>query len=240
MQEGERAVVLCFGEAGRGKTHTLRQLIHHTPRVLVADVTGNFRGDVERSFTSAAECAAAVDSCTVPDGAGGVRYLPFRYRLALDLDGAAHQAYATGATGSLAQLGPRAAAIGYAAKCCAVVLDELSLWCSPKYLPPNLELLAGTSRHRGVSFLATARRPAEVHRLITSVSDLTIAFQTVEPLDLVYLKERFGSAVSRLPHLPPRRALAVGDVGCLRILGAGGLPRNVELLDRAAMSGVRV
>lgn len=226
MRFGERVVVLAVGETGRGKTTALRSLTARTERLLVADVTGDFATDVDESFTSAAELAEAVRE-RHPDQ-------PFRFRLALDLDGAAYRAYTRDPKNEpnpLELAGAQVAALGFATGCCAIVLDELRQWCSSSWIHPNLNLALSMGRHRGLSILATTRRPSEVHRLASSQVDLLLAFQTVEPLDLAYLSSRLGARARELPALEPFSALAVGNGRhVLEVLGSSRLDPRIELL----------
>jgi DNA helicase HerA-like ATPase len=125
-------------------------------------------------------------------------------------------------------MGPAAAAIAFAAGDVVLVLDELSWWCRPSATPEPLALVATMGRHRSVSFLGGAQRPALVSRLVTSQADLAVFFKLTEPLDLDYARERLGDAARQLPGLAVGHALAAGEMSALRILGARARQKGVK------------
>jgi hypothetical protein len=232
-----RACIFAFGATGSGKTFFLRGLLGRVPRLLVVDVTGDY-AELERcrTFTRAADVAAAFRVA-----AGG----PCRVRFAADLDRAAFRSYTRGQgrgdelPGAIARMGPAAAAIAFAARDLVLVLDELALWCTPSSTPEPLKLVATMGRHRGVSILAGAQRPALVSRHVTAQRDLVVYFRLEEPIDLDYAKRRLGVAAEGLAHLRVGHAIAAGDPACLEILGVRRLPVNVREIPRVAFSKVR-
>lgn len=85
-----------------------------------------------------------------------------------------------------------------------LALDEVdSMW--PAFRPAHLSFLARTvkyGRNRGLSWLATTRRPAEVHRDVTAALTRIISFNTSEPRDLEYIRAYAGAwAAARVPGL---------------------------------------
>lgn len=219
---------MAFGETGSGKTHLVRSLIGHTPRLLVADTTGDFARDWRGVTVRRASTAARVIQAA---GAG-----PFRVRLELDLDQLGLRAYAGEAVRS-SVVGLQAAAIALAAGNCALVLDELENYCSPDYCPPVLLALAKVGRHRRVSYLGTSVRPADVSRDVTSSASVVFAFRMAEPRDLDYLSSRFGKETRALATLPPRHCLVSGYLPALRLLSAPPLDARY---CRVLPSGVAV
>jgi hypothetical protein len=75
-------------------------------------------------------------------------------------------------------------------------LEEMSLICSPSYIPPVLGKLIRTGRHRRIDVVWSAQRAGEVSRLLTSQSDEFILFSQREPRDLDAISDRCGHEVS--------------------------------------------
>lgn len=69
-----------------------------------------------------------------------------------------------------------------------VVLEEADLWCTPSQIMPEVAKLLKYGRKRQVWVCGVARRPSEVHRLLTSQARHVIAFGTVEPIDVEYFR----------------------------------------------------
>lgn len=232
-----RACIFAFGATGSGKTFFLRGLVRRVPRLLVVDVTGDYAAlEGCRTMTQAADIAAAFRAA----GAGSCRV-----RYAADLERAALRSYVRGQgrgdelPGTIARMGPAAAAIAFAARDVVLVLDELALWCTPNSTPEPLKLVATMGRHRGVSLLAGAQRPALVSRHVTAQRDLMIFFRLEEPLDLDYAKRRLGAAAAELQTLRVGHAIAAGDPACLAILGVRRLPRNIRETSQAGFSKLK-
>jgi Cdc6-like AAA superfamily ATPase len=76
---------------------------------------------------------------------------------------------------------------------CTFLIDEIDMISSPSSIPKELDYLLRYGRHHdngtgnGIDIIATARRPAEVHRNLTANSDDIYVYQTHEPRDLTYL-----------------------------------------------------
>lgn len=89
-----------------------------------------------------------------------------------------------------------------------VVVDEADWWAQPTGISPGLARALKYGRHHGVEVLAIARRPAEVHRLVTSQAYHVWAFATSEPVDLDYLRRYVSAEVAeQVADLPPYRAV---------------------------------
>jgi hypothetical protein len=86
------------------------------------------------------------------------------------------------------------------------VIDEVDRYMSPWNTNPDLKEIINYGRHRPVSLLAIARRPAAVARELTASADCIIAHQTTEKRDLEYLASFMD--VSPLPTLKPFEWLA--------------------------------
>lgn len=70
---------------------------------------------------------------------------------------------------------------------CTFLIDEIDMISSPTTIPKELDYLLRYGRHHEIDIIATARRPAEVHRNLTANSDDIYVYQTHEPRDLTYL-----------------------------------------------------
>jgi DNA helicase HerA-like ATPase len=220
-----RACVFAFGKTGSGKTYFLRNLVRRAPRLLVVDVTGDYAELHCRTVTAAGDVAAAFRAA----GAG-----PCRIRYAADLHLAGLRSYlraadrASDIPAGIARMGPAAAAVAFATGDVVLVLDELSFWCRPGITPEPLALVATMGRHRGVSLLGGAQRPALVSRLVTSQRDVAVFFRLTEPIDLDYAREQLGDAARRIPQLAVGQGLAAGDMSVLEILGAPTQVKSIE------------
>jgi len=86
-----------------------------------------------------------------------------------------------------------------------LVAEEADLWCSPSSILPELAHLLKYGRKRGAWVCTVARRASELHRLATSQARHLIAFGTVEPIDVEYLRRavavEFAGAVQALEPL---------------------------------------
>lgn len=69
-----------------------------------------------------------------------------------------------------------------------VVLDELGLYSGPTQPMPELERLYRFGRHLEVRLVAVARRPTELPRIVTALTDCWAIFKTTEPRDLAFLR----------------------------------------------------
>lgn len=90
-----------------------------------------------------------------------------------------------------------------------LVAEEADFWCSPSQILPELAHALKYGRFRegrteGVIVCGVARRPSEVHRLLTSQARCVVSFGTVEPVDLEYLRRAVSVEFAAvLPALPP-------------------------------------
>ena len=73
-----------------------------------------------------------------------------------------------------------------------IVLEEVDWFCNPHYIPLNLAKTLKYGRHNNVNVVAISRRPAEIHRLITSQADKLVWFRFHEPNDLRYFEQATG------------------------------------------------
>ena len=93
-----------------------------------------------------------------------------------------------------------------------LVVEETSLVCgTPPYLHRELAQLVRFGRHRRISQIYIARRPTELPRDLTAMSDLLVTFNQKEPRDLQYLAEN-GFDPDIVARLPKFMVAAQGDV----------------------------
>ena len=71
-----------------------------------------------------------------------------------------------------------------------VILDEVDMLCTAGQAHPALHRLIHYGRHQRVNLVATARRPQDMYRGLTSQADTIVAFRADELLDLEYLKSK--------------------------------------------------
>jgi len=73
-----------------------------------------------------------------------------------------------------------------------IFIDEIDQFCSTKHLPRNVGKLVNFQRHWKVDLIFAARRPAAIHRDITSLADEIYFFHMHEGRDLLYVKDLCG------------------------------------------------
>lgn len=177
--------LVVLGQTGLGKTALMRALIRHShpvwPRVLIADKDAEY-GPVAVGVQSVEEWAAYV-------GAGAGVPAPLR----VDQQGASWKvAYQAD---DLDQAMPvLCEAVFEIAGGTLLVAEEADLWCSPAAILPEFAHLLKYGRKRGAWVCSVARRPSELHRLCTSQARHVIAFGTVEPIDVEYLRRAVSTA----------------------------------------------
>lgn len=86
-----------------------------------------------------------------------------------------------------------------------LVAEEADLWATPSAIIPEFAHLLKYGRKKRAFVCAVARRASELHRLCTSQARHLIAFGTVEPIDVEYLRRAvapaFADVVQRLEPL---------------------------------------
>lgn len=102
-------------------------------------------------------------------------------------------------------LGARAA---LAAENCTVLFDDVDVACGPGRATEWVYKIANAGRHKGVSCLFTARRPAQVNRSFTANADRLCIFRTHEPNDIDYLRQfATGLDPEKIKTLPDHHAM---------------------------------
>ncbi|MBI5710018.1 MAG: hypothetical protein HZC42_06905 [Candidatus Eisenbacteria bacterium] len=92
-----------------------------------------------------------------------------------------------------------------------LVIEEAPTVCGPGVMPLELQRIVAIGRHRGISQLYVAQRPSMVNRLVTSQSDVLVAFRQHEPRDVEYLVEACGARMEAVRELAPFAILVGGD-----------------------------
>jgi len=100
---------------------------------------------------------------------------------------------------------------------CVVVVDEIDRYAGIHRMVPELSDLAHYGRHRAVSLVGTARRPANVNRDLTALADELVCCRVTEPRDLAYLAQWMGTETAqRLASLPDLRYIRSGESDLMR------------------------
>jgi DNA helicase HerA-like ATPase len=82
-----------------------------------------------------------------------------------------------------------------------LVIDEINLFQSPYYLPTGLSLCLRLGRHKKISVIAIARRPAEFNRDLTALTDKFVIFRITEPRDLKYIADYTDIDIEKVKNL---------------------------------------
>ncbi|MBA7477984.1 hypothetical protein ES707_13399 [subsurface metagenome] len=83
-----------------------------------------------------------------------------------------------------------------------VIIDEIDQYARAGVVPDALQRLIMLGRHRGISGAATVRRPPDMPRAWTAVSDRWAIFRVTEPRDLAYLAGVLGQEVNVVSSMP--------------------------------------
>lgn len=81
-----------------------------------------------------------------------------------------------------------------------IAVDEVSMFCSPYFMPQSFKDLIRLGRHTGAKFLGTTQRPPDIHTLILSQAKEWYIFQMHLPRDIDYLK-KFVPDIERARNL---------------------------------------
>ncbi len=176
--------LVVLGQTGLGKTAFVRAWLRQTSpqvysRILVADKDAEY-GAVAVGITTLEELAAYVEQIAPP------------WRIAYqgdDLDAAMPvlcEATYQIAGGML------------------LIAEEADLWATPSAIIPELAHVLKYGRKKGAHLCCVARRASELHRLCTSQARHIVAFGTVEPIDVEYLRRAVsGPFADRVQQLEP-------------------------------------
>lgn len=185
-------IVSVFGRKGSGKSTLARQIMAEHRRVVVIDYLGEY-GEGQ-GFTVHEGLEASVHALVRWQGKG-------RFALSLRVDDKDDAL--------------RVLEVAWAMRGYMLVIEEASWLCSPSHLPVELSKFVRMGRHREISQLYVAQRPAMVHRDVTSQSDVIVSFQQHEARDIKFLEASTLGARARevrdLPRFAIIAASASGD-----------------------------
>ena len=97
--------------------------------------------------------------------------------------------------------------VAWCAERLTLVWEEVDNWIDAGRLPDHAFRIVNQGRHRNIRVIACARRPARVSRDLTANASRIVAFRTVEPRDVSYLREFMGPGADQLRDLAPYTAL---------------------------------
>jgi hypothetical protein len=181
---GRSFVAFACGRTRSGKSHLLAQLGAKFPRRLILDFVGEFTGKIP----GARETFTLVDTVDALRRARrkGPRWI---VTASIDPPDVPELLAAIAPTGAATDYGFSRAVGGMVLEC-----GEIDMIApNPGKLPAEVRNIYARSRHHSLSILAAARRPGEVHRIVTAWVDLLCAFQQDEPRDADYLARRMGA-----------------------------------------------
>jgi len=161
----QNTIGTVVGRKGCGKTTLVLEIMREHKRVAVLDYLGEY--DARHGFTVHEGLAASVTALARWAGKP-------RFALSLRVD-EQHEALAV-------------LKVAWEMRAFLLVIEEASWLCSPSYLPRELAKLVRMGRHREISQLYVAQRPAMVHRDVTSQSDWIVSFQQHETRDVKFLE----------------------------------------------------
>lgn len=185
----QNTIASVFGRKGSGKSTLVLEITREFRRVLVLDYLGEY-GAAE-GFTVCEGFEACVNAL--------VRWAHRpRFALSLRVD-EVHEALALLTVAWEIEGG------------FLLVVEESSWLCSPSSLPRELAKFVRMGRHREVSQLYVAQRPAMVHRDVTSQSDVIVSFQQHEKRDIAFLEASIlGERANDVRTLAPFAIIAGG------------------------------
>jgi hypothetical protein len=180
------SIKCIFGKKGMGKTFLAHQLIQEYDRFIIYDRKGEFKdlGIVIRSGRALAEYI--LDKGTQPHFR--VDYVP----QCNDFDYISYLIW------------------GMQDLCFCV--DEIDTYLNARNMPEYYGLMINLGRHDCLSLIGVSRRPAKVHRDLTSQADQIISFGMHEANDIKYLRDNgLGTAALELPYLKKKCYMIYDD-----------------------------
>jgi len=168
--ERENYVLSIFGMKGEGKTYLAQEIAAEERRVVVIDVTGQFR-DMETVVGFKASLRRLAEVEDKP-----------RFKLSL---------WITEVDEVL-----RVLDVLFNMQKFTLIIDETSEYVSSANLPPEFRQLIMLGRHQAINQIYMSRRPAEINRALTSQSDVIVAFRQHEKRDIDYLSSFMGKELA--------------------------------------------
>jgi len=166
--------VFLAGNSGSGKTTLANRLyLEKAPRVLILDLTGEWRDRVDATVDSVADAAREVRA----------RAASGRWRIALSLDPDDMEALVHW----LVPVPRLQQSPIIAVKGAVLLVDEVDLLAPQGTASRPIRTLYRRSRHVGLSVISTTQRPANVSREVSAQSTHAIALALSEPRDRDYM-----------------------------------------------------
>jgi hypothetical protein len=182
--ERDNYINSIFGRKGGGKTFLAKEIAETEPRVIAIDNMGQFSNiQVVSGFDS---CIKAIQSCQNLE--------TFRFAL-----------QTTSEQEDLALID-----LAYYLDKFTIIIDETSKYVSSSYLPREFEQLIRYGRHGAINQVYMSRRPAEIHRELSSQSDVIVSFHQFEERDVQYLRNFMGDDADMTRHLGQYEILTYG------------------------------
>lgn len=179
-------IVTVLGQRGSGKSSWVKQNLPGVGRFIVWDTMGEYASP-EGKFQGFKECEDLSDVFVEVDkNQNGLFQLVYTSVKEDEQELKDLEAICTiaGAVGG-----------------CLLVIEEVDTYADPHHCPLALKTLLKKGRHWDVSMMFVSRRPAEIHRLITSQSQRFILFKIIEPRDIIYLRSIIGQEADQIPSL---------------------------------------
>ncbi|GAJ02273.1 unnamed protein product [marine sediment metagenome] len=170
-------MVSVIGTRGTGKSTLLKNIMHRD-RLLVIDTLGEHAGELDTFFRWDAQGLAEFFSRDRKRFRVGFQPKPDTG----EFEAACELAWALGNL--------------------TVLVDEVDQYAQAGVVPIPLQRLIMLGRHRAISGAATVRRPPDMPRAWTAVSDRWAIFRVTEPRDLAYLAGVLGDEVKVVSSLP--------------------------------------
>ncbi|MGE3263587.1 MAG: DUF87 domain-containing protein [Bacteriovoracia bacterium] len=186
-------VTSILGMRGCGKTYLSRKIQEMYPRVIIIDVTGEYRDGTE-----CYDFEEFVDALRL-----SLKQEKFRIIFHSHMDAGAEEKSVIEQCIRLAMIRSSAKEADY--NNLLLVLEEVQNYSTAHALPHYLRYAYLTGRHEGVALLATSQRPAEVHKTILSQSHNLFVGMCQDANDVKWLSSRLKGHAERLYTLPERK-----------------------------------
>lgn len=199
---GENEIVSIFGIKGTGKTTLCQKLQRVAPRVVIFDALHEYpesRDPRTWHVQSWDGFVAAIRQTLDQD--------VFRIVVKFDVEADSHS-----------DLFDQMLRVLYYRGDVCIVVEEAWQFAPKAHLPKWLNRCILTGRHRDLSMIITAQRPATVHNSLISQSHHVLAGQLFLPHDLRALADFMGDAVHQLPRLKPHHFLHFSPGRPLRMI----------------------